>query len=281
MTCESVKQELAKEGVIPGHRFFRAEIRTPWSNLPPWFGGYDKTNDPEEHGPETTPAPALLLHFAFAMILIGATSPTSTTSAYKLLVALYSYGIIIMVGFFVAFGLLWLRFRSSRSYFTLFGHFFSEDHGLRNQKEWHSDSGIKPWITLTAAIIYAVVTGFLFVVTWIPPNNASPFKYDVPWYVVPVTCVGIVLVGTVYYYIFTGPYAKCVKGDRIFIAERDPKIMFDGEYVQTYEVIEAKWWAAQHQQNSNFPGYVYGENGIPMHDLPDGNRKSSDGSEEV
>ncbi len=262
--------------MIPGYQFFRAEIRTPWSYLPPWLGGWEKSDDPEA-GPEKTPAPALFLHFMFAMILIGATSRSSTSTAYKLLVSLYSYGIIVIVGFFVAFGLLWLRFRGSRFYSKLFHH-LSENHPLRDPREWHSDSGINPWISLTAAIFYAIVTSFLFVVVWIPPDDASPFKYDVPWYVVPVTCVGIVLLGGLYYEALIRVYAKCCKGNRELNLDRHSQIIFDGEYKQGWEDIQVTW-SRRNLPNSNTPanGHIPGD--IPLQDMPIEQEQSDDESE--
>lgn len=81
---------------------------------------------------------ALLLHWAFTMILIGCTSARAPAIAYQILVSLYSYTLVVIVGLLVAGGLLYVRY----------------DEG----KAWVNPSDpteFRPWGGPSAAIIYA------------------------------------------------------------------------------------------------------------------------------
>jgi hypothetical protein len=83
---------------------------------------------------EQSPAAALFLHWSFSVILIGATSGQTPVLAYRVLVSLYSYVLIILQGFFVASGLLYLRWKDGN--------------------KWTKSAGFKPLGGPTAAIIY-------------------------------------------------------------------------------------------------------------------------------
>lgn len=77
---------------------------------------------------------ALALHAVFAVILVAATSSTTPSVAYIVLVLLYGYTLTVLVGFAVASGVLYLR--------------------LSKKREWTDHLGFKPWGGPTAAIIY-------------------------------------------------------------------------------------------------------------------------------
>ncbi|KAK4693144.1 hypothetical protein P7C71_g4203, partial [Lecanoromycetidae sp. Uapishka_2] len=178
-TASRVKQEIAKEGVLPFSLFFARSTTTPIGRLVNHFW---PSNLPDDHL-EESPAPALFLHWIFAMIMIGATSSTVPSVAYDILVSLYSYTVVVLVGFFVASGLLYLRF-------------FSEG------KEWTSGSGFKPWGGPTAAIIYSVTCAFLLVAAFLPPSAGSYFAKSstgLEWYIVPTVGLGTLLLGYKYY----------------------------------------------------------------------------------
>lgn len=89
---------------------------------------------PSDEPLEESPAAALFLHWIFSVIMIAATASTPPNVAYRVLVSLYSYTLVIIVGFFVSLGILILRY-SKRS-------------------EWTDNLGFKPWGGPTAAIIY-------------------------------------------------------------------------------------------------------------------------------
>ena len=83
---------------------------------------------------EQSPAAALLLHWIFSAILVGATSGLSPDIAYKVLISLYSYVLVVLVGFLVSGGLLFLKWSKG--------------------SKWTNQVSFRPWGGPTAAIIY-------------------------------------------------------------------------------------------------------------------------------
>ena len=84
------------------------------------------------------------------MVLIASTSPLIPTVAYTVLIPIYSYTCVILIAFFVASGLLHLRY------------FSDERH------TWTNQAGFIPWGGPTAAIIYTAVSAFLLAATFNP-----------------------------------------------------------------------------------------------------------------
>jgi hypothetical protein len=127
-----VKQEIAKEGILPFSKFFAKSTPTlyAWTKRR-WFpsnaGGLQRAE-------EQSSAPALLLHLIWALLLLAVTSGESVDVAYRILVNLYTYPLVIITGVFLAGGLLYLRWSQG--------------------KEWTSTIGFHPWGGPTAAIVY-------------------------------------------------------------------------------------------------------------------------------
>ena len=161
------------------------------------------------------------------MVLIASTSPLIPTVAYAVLVPLHSYTVVILVAFFVASGLLYLRY------------FSDERHS------WTNNTGFKPWGGPTAAIIYTVVSAFLLVASFIPPRSSSPFaKTGVEWYVVPTVGWGMLLLGLIYYLFFKHVYPRYFKGGKVLVVDREAVIVYeDGEYSQALEIVDFSWEA--------------------------------------
>lgn len=128
-----VKQEIAKEGILPFSRFFARSTTTPIAKIGSWLRSRKHPKQQDEPL-EQSPAAALLLHLIFALILIGATSGQTPAVAYTILFSLYSYVTIVFIGFLVAAGLLYLKWR--------------------DRQAWVDMRGFRPWGGPTAAIIY-------------------------------------------------------------------------------------------------------------------------------
>ena len=225
-----MKQEIAKEGVLPFSLFFARSTTTPIGRLI----NYLWPNHLPDARLEESPAPALFLHWIFCMVMIAATSSTVPHESYGVLVSLYSYAVVVLVGFFVASGLLYLRC-------------FSEG------EEWTTGSGFKPWGGPTAAIIYCVTCAFLLVAAFLPPSAGSYFAKShtgVDWYIVPTVALGTLLLGYAYYSIFE--YLIPRFWNKVLMIERDPTIIcVDGEWIQACETVEA-WWRAREVPRSTF-----------------------------
>ena len=157
------------------------------------------------------------------MILIGATSARATDVAYTILVSLYAYAIVIMIGFFTAVGLLYARY-------------FCEEG------EWVQRSGFKPWGGPTAAIIYAILCAFLAFASFAPPTQASPFLTEVKWFVIPTVSLSLLVLGYLYYLGLIYIVPRFFKKGRMLVADREAVIVREnGEYVQYLEIVDAAW----------------------------------------
>lgn len=128
-----VKQEIAKEGVLPFSRFFARSTTTPIAKIGSWLRSRKEPKRRQEPL-EQSPAAALLLHLIFALIMIAATSGQTPAVAYTILFSLYSYVPIVLIGFLVGAGLLYLR--------------------AHDRHAWAKKRGFRPWGGPTAAIIY-------------------------------------------------------------------------------------------------------------------------------
>ncbi|KAL8928810.1 MAG: hypothetical protein Q9208_001588 [Pyrenodesmia sp. 3 TL-2023] len=219
----AVKQEIAKEGVLPFSLFFASSSTTPWARFRRRFFPSSVTNDRLEQSPSA----ALFLHWIFSVVMIAATSSAEPGVAYSVLASLYSYAIILLIGFFVAGGLLYLRF-------------FSDEHHT-----WTRKSGFKPWGGPTAAIIYTLVCAFLLCAAYVPPSSESPYakaNTGVAWYIVPTAGLASAILGFLYYIGFKYVYPPLVKDGKVLIVDREALIVREhGEYVQALEHVDANW----------------------------------------
>ena len=159
------------------------------------------------------------------MILIGATSARAADVAYQILVSLYAYTIVIMIGFFTASGLLIARF-------------------FREEGEWVQRSGFKPWGGPTAAILYSAICAFLLAASFVPPKEGSPFLTEVKWYVIPTVGLSFLVLGYVYYLGLIYVVPLLFKKGKMLYADRKAVIVREhGEYVQYLEVVDTAWEA--------------------------------------
>ena len=160
------------------------------------------------------------------MILIGATSGTIPSVAYTILVSLYSYAIVVIVGFFVTTGLLYLRLVHP------------------DRISWKKNVGFN-FLGPTAPIIYSLTCAFLIVAAFLPPSAGSPFHKSATepeWYIVPTVGLAVFLLGYVYYLVFAYVIPKIRK--QVLEVEREAVIVKEkGEWVQAIELVYADWVA--------------------------------------
>ncbi|KAF8243120.1 amino acid transporter [Wilcoxina mikolae CBS 423.85] len=213
-----VKAEIAKEGVIPFSRFFAANTPTL---LTRFFRrkAARMGDDDQQHShlqAEQAPAGALLLHWIFSMIII-VSPPMGDT--YDFFVNLYSYTINCWIGFFLAAGLLYLRFKPHST--------------------WVGESSFKPWGGPTMTIIYLIFNAFLIAAPWtgadIEKKNRLSIS-SIPPYVFPTVGTGLFVVGALYWVLFRYVWPKVYK--RELHQTRIP-ILLDG--VQVHEIVICSW----------------------------------------
>ena len=167
------------------------------------------------------------------MILIGATSARAPDVAYQILVSLYAYTIVIMVGFFTASGLLIARF-------------------FKEEGEWVQLSGFKPWGGPTAAILYSAICAFLMAASFVPPKEGSPFLTEVKWHIVPTVGLSLLVLGYVYYLVLIYIVPPVFKKGKMLYADRSAVIVREnGEYVQYLEIVDTAWEAGEDRTDSS------------------------------
>jgi amino acid transporter len=225
-TAARVKQEIAKEGILPFSLFFATGKITPWARFrnrsqTPAVDELDFENHLEE-----TPMAALVLHWFSSIFLILVTAMLKPSVAYSFLVTLYSYVNVAVLGLLTGGGLLYLKI----------------DYWTRGEKgrDWGNKTQWKPWLDPLPTIIYAFSMAFLLVASFVRPATNSAFSDKVTeymWFLVPAIGISSLLWGVVWWFglelkQWHGRYRIGVM--RTPFLERDS----DGNYVQKVELVE-------------------------------------------
>ena len=239
-----MKQEIAKEGILPGAKFFGQSKNLSLGRFLAWvqkdehsfinkkFHWLLKQSwlHPREHSQET-PFGALFLHWSFTILMILVTIRLSPTDAYGVLVNLYSYTIVAVFGFAVAIGMLKLRFSS--------------------RERWRQKSSFIPFFSILSALIYAIGSAYPIVASWVPPNIDT--KPTVAWFTTPTVAWSILAFGLVWYAGFNLYASRRARKDGVeFHVQKVPEFDRDpppnGPPVQIHETVFLAWVA---KENNN------------------------------
>jgi hypothetical protein len=239
-----VKQEIAKEGVLPWLKFFGSNKNFSFGRFLAWIQSSDNLAsrnfawllqqpwmDPREHSQET-PVGALFLHWTFTVVMILVTNHLSPTDAYNFLVNLYSYTIPAIFGFLVAIGMLKLRFSSRERWRT-------------KSKEFN------PFFSILAASVFAIASAYPIIASWVPPTGEfAADTLGVPWFTTTTVAWSILGFGLVWYLGFLAYAARRLrKGNEEFRVERVPEFDRDpppdGPPVQVHETVYLAWIAKE------------------------------------
>lgn len=220
-TAARVKQEIAKEGILPKSLMFATSYTTPYGMWKRWMSR--NTISPEDL--EQAPTAAFVLHWFTSILLILVTLPIhDPRKAYSALVSLYSYTIVTLLGFWVSVGLLMIKLR-------------------KDKWHWQERRRYRPWISPAHAIIYIIASGFMLVTAFVPPSLGSPFHASVTgfqWYIVPTIGITAPFWGILWYW-----GLLFYQRDTELVVFRTPFWMKDpdypSEYVQIAEVIDHTW----------------------------------------
>jgi len=117
-TASRVKQELAKEGILPWSLFFATGRTTPISWLRSRLrGGYKQallesqnSGDAASNPLEQSPMAALGLQWLSSLFLLAVTAKLSINAQYSFLISLYSYTMVVLVAFCTTTGLLYCKY---------------------------------------------------------------------------------------------------------------------------------------------------------------------------
>ncbi|KAH8747142.1 high affinity methionine permease [Hyaloscypha finlandica] len=239
-TAARVKQEIAKEGILPNAKFFAQTKNLSFGRFLSWIENGNHAfvtrnfnwllkqpwMAPKEHSQET-PFGALFLHWVFTVIMILATIRLDPTTAYGTLVNLYSYTIIAVFGCAIAIGMLKLRFSS--------------------REGWRRKSNFNPYLSIISAIIFAVGSAYPIIASWVPPSGSyAKNKVVIPWFTTPTVAWSILGFGLLWYVGFNLYAMRRTRNEGVVfqvekevIIENDPEP--DGPPVQTHETVYQAW----------------------------------------
>ena len=178
-----VKQEIAKEGILPFHKIIARSLKVPRNPFSKIFAPNSK------QVLEEIPAGALILHWIVSVILILATAAQDeVASSYSILVSLYSYVIDAFFGLLLGLGLLFLRSSSARKW---------------AQKSIVS-SKFNPIVSIIAALLFTIANAFPIISAWIPPSSGltAALGSKIPWYATPTVGWSLIMFGIAYWFAF-------------------------------------------------------------------------------
>jgi Amino acid permease len=227
-TAARVKQEIAKEGILPYSAFFARNF-----DLRSLFGGRRGKGPVSQPGgggggcmvarTGETPAGAFLLHWAFAVLLIVASIPQRANDTYKTYVAVYSYTVDALFGCLVGAGLLYLRLNERRT-------------------GWAGKSGERrAWLSVGAATVFVLGNLFPLVGIWIPPGaGGSVVVPTVEWFVTGTIGVGVVGLGLCWW---LGLYfvVPRVRGMRLQVEKEEVLDNGYGYWIMWHEIVRFNW----------------------------------------
>lgn len=225
-TAARVKQEIAKEGILPFRRYLagsvKARVRIPIRKL--W-------GSKKETLPEDVPLGALVLHFTVSAILVCATWKQQVTSTYSMLVDLYSYTVDAVFSVFLGFGLLYMRFFSKRDW---------------ARHSWNSGFRIPAYVSAICGFIFGLANLYPVAAKWIPVTGELAKNLTVPWYVTGTVGWIIVFIGVLWWigFRYVIPRFGRDRVGRVLIVIR--KLWFreeDGYKVLEFEDVEFRWAA--------------------------------------
>jgi amino acid transporter len=222
-TAARVKQEIAKEGILPYSLFFATSYITPYGLWQKWKAKHELA----DHDVEQAPTAAFLLHWITSVFLVLLTIPIKDPRmAYSALVSLYSYTIVTLLGCWVAVGLIMIKAR-------------------RSVWQWQTRRRYRPWLSPVHAVLYFVATLFMLVAAFIPPHEDSPYHKNVTgfeFYVIPAIGLTAPFWGILWYWGLL-IYEYCI-GKRLDVTKYvylAPDPDEPGEYVQRAETVDHTW----------------------------------------
>ncbi|KAI5813458.1 amino acid permease-domain-containing protein [Pyronema omphalodes] len=205
-----VKQEIAKEGVLPLSKFWSRQYKFSLSRSERVERSHDAAPIPRVG---ETPIPALMLHWVISVLLVMI--PPSG-DAYTLLSNLYAYSIEACIGVLLAAGLLYKRYNKD-------GH------------KWKELRGFTPWLGPIIPIFYLLANIVMVCVPWMHSGESIVMK-SIPWFVFPTAALSVFAGGFVYWAVFR--FAVPAVSSKVLHVKRIP--YFDRD-VFVLEAVYSKW----------------------------------------
>jgi hypothetical protein len=229
-TNSAVKQEIAKEGILPYSLMFAESYDFSLSRL------LGRSRTRESFGihlhTEKTPVVTMLAHWLITNLLIISAIlkiqpvPYSAAPAYTFLVTFYAYVLDVFWFMVIGLGLLYLR--------------------LWPGTGWGETSTFSPWLSIAAASLFTSMNLFPTVCIWIP-DPSVPFlantKSQVSWYAGPTVGMVVLALSVIYWLGFRGMVQQKESREGIELAIERKPILLEEEntFVQLYEIVGLRW----------------------------------------
>lgn len=211
-TASRVKQEIAKEGILPFSLIFATSKTTAlgrWQNR-------HKTI-PQDEYLDQSPMAALCLHWFSSVLLIAVTSKLTPTAAYSALVSLYSFVLVLLVGVFTSAGLIYLHLRPSLKWLPSFS----------------LPGGWVHAAAYCATCLFGLIACF--------PKPRSQSTTEIAWYLIPAIALSAPLWGVLWYLGLRAYMA--FKGETLVVKRKPVTAQEEGsdEIGWTTEIITHEW----------------------------------------
>lgn len=232
-TASRVKQEVAKEGILPWSLTLGAASDTIFARL--GSSAEDRPREPTmatmDGHLEQAPIAATALHWAFEVTLTMSVGiPLDVSVAYNVLTYMYTYTIIVLLGFLTVGGLLYLKLESVLPV-----------RKGRKKRDWLSKTEWTPWLDPLPVVVATLFLAFLLVAAFARPSLAvQNLLPGVPWWVPPLVGLCSFLLGLAWW---LGLRFVEWKGRRRLETKRLPyiEINADGVGTQKVEIVEHAW----------------------------------------
>ncbi|KAG9705755.1 hypothetical protein KCU86_g3754, partial [Aureobasidium melanogenum] len=201
-TAARVKQEIAKEGILPWHRYI-AKSYNVTNEISRRFSRSSKEKDkPDDSTSAPTPAVALMMHFFFATILILSVSGVENPQdRYVILSNFYSYVINAFFAVCLAVGILLMRLTPPLKKLLAW-----HESDQSPPETWNSISSMNQWVSIIAALLMATSNAFPLVASW--TNKGLSSSNGIPSRLVPGLGVGLLGLGATWWLCFSKILAR-------------------------------------------------------------------------
>jgi amino acid transporter len=210
-----VKQEIAKEGILPFSRFFAKGNQTPLSWLKARMTSTTSLGKVET---ERAPITGLFLHWITTMICIISTSWLRPSLSINIWVTLFGFSIRLIIPSIVSGSLIYLKLRKSCGWKEISAY----------------NCGLIPAVVVLSVMMTVFWNGFA--------KSAVRFTVVTPYWILPFIALSSVLWGMFWWVGLKGlewvRKEEMVATRTAVLDQRD-----NGEWVQVAEVVDIEWRA--------------------------------------
>jgi amino acid transporter len=222
-TASRVKQEIAKEGILPWSNQLSADSATLVARLTASKNRLSAIDNIENH-PEQTPVMATVLHWAFAVLLVAVVGGVlPPTKAYKTLTYMKAYTILGVMGLLTCGGLLYLKIDSAL--------------GRKSRRKWSEKATWKGGFGPIPALFATLSLAMLLFGSFAPPAGSTSDD-DRQWWILPTVSWAVCVMGVAWWLGIR--VVQWNRGEKL-VRERIPFIEIDGSGDPVQKVEQVMW----------------------------------------